>query len=61
MGGKGSARERVIVLMSERVKEAIRVSSMIMYVGICIKRKFWSVISVYATEMERSEEERDSF
>ena len=32
-----------------------------MYVGICIKREFWSVTSVYAPGMERPEEERDSF
>ena len=54
-------RKGVVVLINERVlicvKEMRRVSSRIVYVGICIKTGFWSV---YAQGMERSEEERDS-
>ena len=51
--------------MNERlwmcVKEIRRVRSRIMYVGICIKREFWSAISVHAPGMERSEEKRYRF
>ena len=47
--------------VDECVKEIRRVSSWMMHLGKCIKREFWSVISVYVTGMERSEEERNSF
>ena len=40
------------------VKEVRRVSSMIMYVRICIKRESWNVINVHVPAMEESEEER---
>ena len=63
MGRRGNVRAWVAVLVSAHiwtcVKEIRRVSSKIMYVRICIE--FWSGISVHAPEMERSEEERDSF
>ena len=34
---------------------------MLMYVRICLKREFLSVIILYAPGMERSEEGKDSF
>ena len=43
------------------VRKISRINSRIMYVGICIKREFWTVIVAYAPGMERSEEERDGF
>ena len=64
-GEKGNAREGVAVLLNERVwmcvREIGRINSRIMYVEICIKREFWTVIVVYAPGMERPEEERDVF
>ena len=55
-GGSRSANKRI--WMCE--VEIRRVSSGIMYVGICIKSGVWSVIRVYAPGIWRSEEERDS-
>ena len=53
------------MLMRQRiwvcVKEIKGVSSRIMYVVVCMRKEFLSVISVYALEMETSEEERDVY
>ena len=40
-------------------KEIRRINSRIMYMGIGIKREFWTVIVLYAPGMERSEEGRE--
>ena len=52
-------------LMNEHVwrclKEIRRVISKIMYVGICIKREFWSIKSLCAPGTEISKGERDNF
>ena len=65
VGRRGNAREGVAVVVNERVwmcvREIRRINLRIMYVSICMKRKFWTVIVVYAPGMERSEEERDVF
>ena len=42
-------------------KEIRKVKSMIMSLGIGIKREFWSVITVHAPGMERSKEKRESY
>ena len=61
---RGNAREGVAVLMNEHmrmcVREIRRVNLKIIYVSICIKREFWTIIVVYVPGMERSEE-RDVF
>ena len=65
VGRKGNMREGVAILLNECVwicvKEIRRINSGIMYVGICIKKEFWTVIVVYDPGMERSEEERGGF
>ena len=56
VGRRGNAKEGVAVLMNERVRMCVR------KIRLWIKRKFWTVIVVYAPRMERSEEgERDGF
>ena len=65
VGRRGNSRYRVAVLKIECVwmwvREIRRINSRIIYMSICIKREFWTVIAVYAPGMERSEEERDVF
>ena len=52
-------REGAAMLMNESVwlcvNEIRRAGSRIMYMGICIKRELWSVISMYGPGMKRSE------
>ena len=65
LGRRGNLREGVAVLMNERIwmciKEIRWINFRIMHVELCIKRRFWNVIIVYVSGMERSEEEIDCF
>ena len=64
VGRRVNAREGIAVLMNERVwmcvREIRRMSARIVYVEICIKREFSTIIVVYVSGMERPEE-RDGF
>ena len=65
VGRRGNAREGAAVLMNERlwmcVREIRRINSRIMYVSICMRREFSTIIVVYAPGRERPEEERGGF
>ena len=43
------------------VRKIRRINLRIMYVSICMKREFWTVIVVYASGMERSRKREMSF
>lgn len=61
----GRAREGVVILMSEEVRECVveckELSARLMWVKVKFRNELWVFVSAYGPGLERGEEEREAF